>query len=120
VSGRLLTAREVAEWFGVAVETVLRWSRRGVLPGFPLPGGMVRFDEDELKVWLERGARRPEECLLPAATAPTWKATRRYDPSRLLPEPRRTPRCHRYSAATRASCRPAAGSFATTTPTASG
>jgi len=39
MSGRLLTCREVAEWLGVTVETILRWHRRGELPGFKLPGG---------------------------------------------------------------------------------
>jgi excisionase family DNA binding protein len=53
VTGQLLTARQVAEQFGVSAETVLRWTRRGELPGFRLPGGALRFREDELDEWLE-------------------------------------------------------------------
>jgi excisionase family DNA binding protein len=56
VTGRLLTCREVAEWLDVGVETVLRWHRRGELPGFKLPGGTIRFREAELEAWLEARA----------------------------------------------------------------
>jgi excisionase family DNA binding protein len=51
--GRLLTAREVAARLGVTAETVLRWTRRGELPAFKLPGGAIRFREGELNDWLE-------------------------------------------------------------------
>jgi excisionase family DNA binding protein len=58
VTGRLLTAREVAEQLGVSVETVLRWVRRGELEGVVchLPGGMLRFREARLDAWLEERA----------------------------------------------------------------
>jgi citrate synthase len=56
VIGRYLTAREVAEHLGVSPETVLRWSRRGELPATPLPGGVIRFAEDELEDWLKERA----------------------------------------------------------------
>jgi excisionase family DNA binding protein len=49
---RLLTAREVAGLIGVSSETVLRWTRRGELPGFRLPGGALRYRETELEQWL--------------------------------------------------------------------
>jgi excisionase family DNA binding protein len=52
----LLTAREVAGRLGVAPDTVLRWTRRGELPAVKLPGGAVRYREDELDAWLERRA----------------------------------------------------------------
>jgi excisionase family DNA binding protein len=48
----LLTARQVAEALGVSTETVLRWTRRGELPAIRLPGGAIRFREDELDAWL--------------------------------------------------------------------
>jgi excisionase family DNA binding protein len=51
----LLTAREVAGLLGVSPETVLRWTRRGELPAVRLPGGAIRYREEELEVWL--GAR---------------------------------------------------------------
>jgi excisionase family DNA binding protein len=50
--GRLLTAREVAERLAVTSETILRWTRRGELPAFCLPGGAIRYDEAELDTWL--------------------------------------------------------------------
>jgi excisionase family DNA binding protein len=52
MTGRLLTAREVAGLLGVSAETVLRWTRRGDLPAIRLPGGAIRFREDELDGWL--------------------------------------------------------------------
>jgi excisionase family DNA binding protein len=52
VTDRLLTAREVADLLGVSAETVLRWTRRGELPAFRLPGGALRYRADELERWL--------------------------------------------------------------------
>jgi excisionase family DNA binding protein len=49
----LLTAREVAQRLGVSTETALRWTRRGLLPGFRLPGGAIRYRESEIDAWLE-------------------------------------------------------------------
>jgi excisionase family DNA binding protein len=53
---RLLTAREVANALSVSPETVLRWARRGELPAIRLPGGAIRFREDEFERWLEQRA----------------------------------------------------------------
>jgi excisionase family DNA binding protein len=55
VTGRLLTAREVADLLGVKPETVLRWTRRGELPAFRL-GRAIRFREDDLEAWLAERA----------------------------------------------------------------
>jgi excisionase family DNA binding protein len=52
MTGRLLTAREVADLLGVSAETVLRWTRRGELPAIRLPGGAIRYRKDELDAWL--------------------------------------------------------------------
>jgi excisionase family DNA binding protein len=52
VTGRLLTARELAGLLDVSPETVLRWTRRGELPAVRLPGGAIRYREDELDSWL--------------------------------------------------------------------
>jgi excisionase family DNA binding protein len=53
VTGRLLTARTVADLLGVSTETVLRWTRRGDLPAIRLPGDALRYREDELEAWLD-------------------------------------------------------------------
>lgn len=54
MTDRLLTARQVADVFGVSVETVLRWHRSGRLPGgYRLATGVLRWREDELDAWLE-------------------------------------------------------------------
>jgi excisionase family DNA binding protein len=53
---RLLTARAVADLLDVSPETVLRWMRRGDLPAIRLPGGAIRFREDEIDGWLEERA----------------------------------------------------------------
>ena len=56
---QLLTARVVAERLGLCTETVLAWVRAGKLPAFRLPGGAIRFREDELDAWLtERATSR--------------------------------------------------------------
>jgi excisionase family DNA binding protein len=53
---RLLTARDLADRLGVSVETVLRWTRRGDVPAIRLPGGAIRYREDEIECWLEERA----------------------------------------------------------------
>ena len=56
MTDRLLTAREVAELLGVSAETVLRWVRAGKLPAIRLPSGAIRFEPDQLDVWIEERA----------------------------------------------------------------
>jgi excisionase family DNA binding protein len=53
VSERLITAREVASLLNVSAETVLRWTRRGELPAFKLPGGAIRYRDADLEAWLK-------------------------------------------------------------------
>ena len=51
----LLTTRAVAIWIGVSPEMVLRWYRSGKLPGGRrLGSNVLRFDEVEVRAWLER------------------------------------------------------------------
>lgn len=52
----LLTAREVAERLAVSTETVLRWTRNGILPAFRLPSGALRYEEPALTNWLQQRA----------------------------------------------------------------
>jgi excisionase family DNA binding protein len=72
VTGRLMTARHVAELLDVSPETVLRWTRRGELPAIKLPGGAVRYRESELDGWLEERAtpRRGVRTTAPSAAQP--------------------------------------------------
>jgi excisionase family DNA binding protein len=56
MNDRLLTASDVAELLGFSPETVLRWTRRGELPAFRLPGGAIRYREGELEAWLTKRA----------------------------------------------------------------
>jgi excisionase family DNA binding protein len=69
---QLLTAREVAGMLGVSTETALRWVRRGELPAIRLPGGAIRFREDEVEGWLqERATTSRGKCHpTPLAAAP--------------------------------------------------
>lgn len=63
MNGRLLTARQVADQLGLTAETVLRWTRRGDLPGIRLPGGAWRYRESDFDRWLverEMGAASRE------------------------------------------------------------
>ena len=66
----LLTARELADVLGLSVETILRWVRQGKLPAIRLPGGAIRFREDEVEGWLQSGRRPVEECQPPRRTPP--------------------------------------------------
>jgi excisionase family DNA binding protein len=75
MTGRLLTAREVANVLGVSAETVLRWTRRGDLPALRLPGGAIRFREGALEEWLN--ARATPADTLSAARQASHRATGR-------------------------------------------
>jgi excisionase family DNA binding protein len=55
----LLTADEAAAVLGLHPKTVYAWARRGMLPVYRLPGGVLRFDEDELAAWISGRSRRP-------------------------------------------------------------
>lgn len=68
----LLTAREVSDLLGVSAETVLRWTRKGDLPGFRLPGGAIRFRAAAIDGWLEERAtpRRGVLTTTPSAARP--------------------------------------------------
>ena len=74
MTGRLLTARDVAELLGVTAETVLRWTRRGQLPAFKLPGGAVRYREPDVDAWLEAHSTRAGDGT--EEVSPTPDATR--------------------------------------------
>lgn len=50
---RLLTAREVGEWLGLSPHSVLRRWRAGELPGYRLSSNCLRFDREEVQLWLE-------------------------------------------------------------------
>ena len=66
MSGRLLTAREVAANLALTPETVLSWVRSGKLPAFRLPSGQIRFREDELDRWLDARSTREQATTLTA------------------------------------------------------
>jgi excisionase family DNA binding protein len=51
-----LTAREVADLIGMSNETVLRWVRQDKLPAIRLPGGAIRFREDDIEAKLAEWA----------------------------------------------------------------
>jgi predicted DNA-binding transcriptional regulator AlpA len=53
---RLLTARAVGGLLDVSPETVLRWTRRGLLPAVRLPSGAIRYDPAALDEWLSAHA----------------------------------------------------------------
>jgi excisionase family DNA binding protein len=54
VSGRLLTAREVAEQLSVSTGALLRWTRAGQVPAVKLPSGAVRYRPEQIDAWLRR------------------------------------------------------------------
>jgi excisionase family DNA binding protein len=83
VTDRLLTARQLAEQLGVSTETVLRWTRRGELPAFKLPGGAIRYRELDLDAWLEARATGD----VPRGLSPAPDATRRQSEVSLVASP---------------------------------
>jgi len=71
VSVSLLTARQVADLLGMSSETVLRWVRRGEMPATRLPGGVIRFRQDDLEAWLEeRATAQTRKCQPPRRPPP--------------------------------------------------
>ena len=56
MSDPLLTTRQVAEYLGLSLETVLRRYRAGDLPGYRLASNVLRFRESDVDAYLE--ARR--------------------------------------------------------------
>ena len=77
MTSALLTARAVAELLGVSAETVLRWTRRGELPAIRLPGGAIRFREDEHRGVAGRaGDARTRSANHPDGRRPAARLTR--------------------------------------------
>lgn len=52
LTGRLLTARELAEQLGVSTSALLRWTRAGRVPAVKLPSGAVRYVPEQVEAWL--------------------------------------------------------------------
>ncbi|NQU42008.1 helix-turn-helix domain-containing protein [bacterium] len=57
---RLLSATDLAEYLGVGEHTIYRWCKSRKIPHFSL-NTSYRFDPGEIKTWLERKHRDPEE-----------------------------------------------------------
>jgi excisionase family DNA binding protein len=74
VTGQLLTARDLASILAVSTETILRWTRRGDLPAYRLPGGAMRYRDSDLEVWLaERATTGRGDVSHPAGRRPRGK-----------------------------------------------
>jgi excisionase family DNA binding protein len=103
VKERLLRAREVAEALDVSPETVLRWTRRGELPGVKLPSGAIRYRPEALDEWIVARATTAtagrglavtpsaaaEDDTVPSKSAVTPAVGRRQQPRR-IPMPAET------------------------------
>jgi excisionase family DNA binding protein len=59
MTGPLLTTRQVAKILGVSPETVLRRFRNGQIPAFRIATNALRFDELEIRTWLEDRREQP-------------------------------------------------------------
>ena len=60
--GRLLTAKEVADYLGLPVLTVYYHGRAGIIPGRVAIGRTVKFDPEALRQWVAAGGMAlPEE-----------------------------------------------------------
>lgn len=52
-SGRLLSAKELAEFLQIQVKTIYEWHHRGEGPTPFRVGGRLRFDPTDVARWLE-------------------------------------------------------------------
>jgi excisionase family DNA binding protein len=92
VTSRLLTAREVADRLGFSIDTVLRWTREGKLPGYRVSGtehGRLRYREDELDVLLAERSTMATPVREAPATLPGAAESRLHSSSPAIP-PRST------------------------------
>jgi excisionase family DNA binding protein len=55
-STQLVSAEQVAAWWGVSTETVRAWARDGRIPSVRTPGGHFRFDPDLVRPAAEDGS----------------------------------------------------------------
>jgi excisionase family DNA binding protein len=77
VTGRMYTAREVAELLGFSIDTVLRWTRERKLPGYRISGtkhGRLRYRKEDIEALLAERATmatpvREAPATLPGAAA---------------------------------------------------
>jgi excisionase family DNA binding protein len=51
-SSKLLTARQLAESFGLHVITIYKWAARGRIPSIKLSNGSLRFHPDHIQTFL--------------------------------------------------------------------
>ncbi len=50
---RLLTIEELAEYLGVQIQTIYKWTHQGCIP-FTKVGKLLRFREGDIARWLEK------------------------------------------------------------------
>ncbi len=55
----LLTPEQVCGHYGISKWTLYRWTSKNLIPHLKI-GGMVRFKEDVLKQWEEKGVVKTE------------------------------------------------------------
>jgi excisionase family DNA binding protein len=54
----LLNVKKVSEWLLVKPSTLYSWAEQGTIPYLKL-GRLLRFDPDEIEVWLQAHRREP-------------------------------------------------------------
>jgi predicted DNA-binding transcriptional regulator AlpA len=82
MSEPLLTARELAERLGISTGALLRWTRKGRVPGaVKLPSGAIRYAPGRIAAWLEAQEMAGDG---PKEVSPTSDAARRSEVSLVL------------------------------------
>lgn len=51
------TTEAAAAYIGVSARTLYRWKAKGIGPDSRKMGGLVRYKQEDLDIWLERGDR---------------------------------------------------------------
>jgi excisionase family DNA binding protein len=59
---KLLTTQEVADILGKKPDTVAKWRKQGLGPPFMHIGVSVRYNEKDLKTWLENSSRQKRKA----------------------------------------------------------
>lgn len=54
-----MTVKEVSEEYRLAESTIYQWANCGKIPSYKV-GGVVRFDDSELRKWFSRFKRQTE------------------------------------------------------------
>ena len=63
---KLLTVKELSVLISVKESTLYSWAGKGLIPAHKL-NGLLRFDWQEIEVWIKNSGKEPEAVRIPKA-----------------------------------------------------